>query len=330
MKSKKLSIIKSFLVMTILGTFFITGCKKIERSDELNIGYFNNITHSQALLMKSEGILEEKLGEDVSINWTAFNAGPMEVEALLSGSIDIGFIGPVPALTAGSISEGEIKVLAGVSKGGSVLVKREGTDINSAADLAGKIVAVPQLGNTQHLCLLDILERAKLKTDTDGGNVAVVAISNADVGNAMSRGDIDAAIVPEPWGTTLLENGAKLVLDYDEICYEGDYDVAVVVVRNSFLEHNPDIVRTFLDAHRQMTDELNSRKKECMQRVNNEINEATGKLLNDSVITDAYGRIGFYAEYNMASMDLFLELIKKNEIVKKVPEEVDYYVNNFE
>ena len=77
-------------------------------------------------------------------------------------------------------------------------------------------------------------------------DVTISAVANADVANVMARGDVDAALVPEPWGATLLQQGAKMVLDYDEIYLKGQYDVAVVVVRKEFMENNPDMVEKFL------------------------------------------------------------------------------------
>ena len=50
----------------------------------------------------------------------------------------------------------------------------------------------------------------------------------------MDQGNVDAALVPEPWGSTLVKNGAEIVLDYNEVYMEGNYPVAVVVVRNEF------------------------------------------------------------------------------------------------
>ena len=164
------------------------------------------------------------------------------MEALFAGDIDIGYIGPVPALSANVKSQGDVQILAGATKGGAVLIQRKGAGIRSVENLAGKSVAIPQIGNTQHLSLLKLLKDNNLKPVTEGGNVTVNAVANADVANIMQRGDIDAALVPEPWGATLLEQGAEMVLDYQQIYLEGQYDVAVVVVRKEFMESNPELV----------------------------------------------------------------------------------------
>ena len=191
----------------------LAGCGKSSGDKELTIGYFNNVTHAQALYMKATGSMEEVLPDGMKVNWTAFNAGPAEVEALFAGDIDIGYIGPVPAVTANVKSKSDVKILSGVSKAGAVLVKSPESEIQSAADLDGKTVAIPQIGNTQHLCLLKLLEDNGLSPADKGGTVNVTAVENADVMNMMDQGNIDAALVPEPWGTTLEKNGAQIVLD---------------------------------------------------------------------------------------------------------------------
>ena len=66
----------------------LAGCGGGGNDDnEVNIGYFNNVTHAQALYMKANCTLEEAFGEDTSVAWTAFNAGPAEVEALFAGDM---------------------------------------------------------------------------------------------------------------------------------------------------------------------------------------------------------------------------------------------------
>ena len=321
--------IKYLLVLAatvlLLGT--LTACGGGSNDNEVNIGYFNNVTHAQALLMKANGTLEEAYGDDITVSWTAFNAGPAEQEALFSGDIDIGYIGPVPAITANSKSEGDIQILAGATKGGAILVTRSGSDIESVADLAGKNVAVPQIGNTQHLCLLNLLAENGLAPTTDGGDVTVSAISNADVANTMERGDIDAALVPEPWGATLLEQGAEMALDYDEIYLGGDYDVAVVVVRKEFMEEHPDLVATFLEAHQAATEEINSDLDTALVTINGELDESTGKSLSDSVIKEAFTRIKVSSDLNKDAINGFAEISLGQKFIDEIPSDDSLYVS---
>lgn len=324
MKLYKKVLLLGALTISAIGLIGCGGSR--ESSNEVNIGYFNNITHAQALLMKTENILETSLGEGIEVTWTAFNAGPAEVEALFSEDIDIGYIGPVPAVNANTKSQGDVRVLTGATKGGAVMVKRSGSDINGVADLAGKTVAIPQIGNTQHLSLLQLLSGNGLKPVTNGGDVNVTAVANADVANMMDRGEIDAALVPEPWGATLEEKGAELLLDYDEIYMQGQYDVAVVVVRKEFMEENPEIVDAFLEAHEEATVKLINEKEVSLQKINAELQSATGKSLSESIINQAFERIIIDTTLNQESIRGFAQILVDEKIISDMPNEAELFV----
>ena len=301
----------------ILVTILLSGCGGKKDESEVTIGYFNNITHAQALIIKSENTLQNALGEDIKVKWTAFNAGPAEVEALFSGDIDIGYIGPVPAISAYIKSKGDVQILTGATKAGSILVKRKDVQINNVSDLADKVVGISQIGNTQHLILLQILSENNLKPKTEGGNVTVTAVANADMENAMERGDIDAAIVPEPWGASLLEKGAEMVLNEKELYQNGEYDVALVVVRKEFKEKYPEIVKEFLKQHEAATLVLNDKKEYALKEINKELEKETGKKLSDTIMKDAFNRIGVSNKLNKDSIQRFGEISKEQKFINE-------------
>ncbi len=75
------------------------GSSKIEGLASVKIGYFGNLTHATALVGREQGLFQKELGA-TKADYATFNAGPSEIEALNSGSIDIGWIGPSPRSTA--------------------------------------------------------------------------------------------------------------------------------------------------------------------------------------------------------------------------------------
>lgn len=285
----------------------------------LHVGYFPNITHTQALVMKADKSLEESLADKAKVEWVSFNAGPAEVEALFAGDIDLGYIGPVPAINANVKSKGDVRIIAGATQAGAILVKRQGAEISSVGDLDGKKVAVPQFGNTQHLCLLNLLSENGLKPLSDGGTVDVVAVANADVANMMDQGNIDAAFVPEPWGATLLDKGAKMVLSENQVYLDGNYSVAVVVVREEFRKEHPDIVKTFLEQHENATLYINENPKEAREKVNEEIYRATQKKLEDSILEDAFLRIKVDSGINRESIEGFADIGLEQGFINGLP-----------
>lgn len=297
----------------------------------VRVAYFPNITHSQALVMKNKKTLEEKWGDKCNVSWTSFNAGPAETEAIFAGEIDLGYIGPVPALSANAKSNGEVKIISNSTDAGAVLLKRKDAGIKSVADLAGKKIAIPQLGNTQHLCLLNILEENNLKTVDEGGDVTVSASANADILNLIDNGSVDAALVPEPWGTTIEKNGnAEVLLDEKEVFLEGNYPTAVVVVHQDFMEKYPDLVKDFLQAHEDTTVYINDNQDEAMGIVNTEIESVTGKSLADDVIKGAFTRMSISTALNQEAIMKFGDISKKEGFIGEVPEEKNVFTTKFD
>src|SRR2546423_9382248 len=64
----------------------------------LRLGYFPNITHATALVGVARGIFADKLGPNVKLETSTYNAGPAAVEALFADAVDATYIGPNPAI----------------------------------------------------------------------------------------------------------------------------------------------------------------------------------------------------------------------------------------
>lgn len=316
-----------FLPLTLLA-MLVTGCGSggTDEQTDVRIAYFPNITHTQALVLKNQGTLEEAWKDRCQVEWTSFNAGPAEIEAVFAGEIDLGYIGPVPAINANVKSDGDVKIISNATNAGAVLLARNGAGITSVADLAGKKIAVPQVGNTQHLCLLDLLTQNGLKTVDQGGDVTVSASSNADIVNLIDNGSVDAALVPEPWGTMIENNGnATVLLDYDELFLNGDYPTAVVIANGDFLEKHPDLVKEFLQMHKDATLYINEHTDEALTLVNEEIADVTGKSIDTDVIKNAFARIDATADINKDAVMTFAQISLDEGFTDSIPEESDVF-----
>lgn len=313
---------KCIYVVSILLLVILAGCSKKEEENKVKIAYFPNITHSQALYMKSKGLLEKKLGEDFTVEWHSFNAGPSEIEALFAGEVDLGYIGPVPAINGYVKSKGDVQIIAGATNAGAVLVTRPDAGITSIADLSEKTVAIPQIGNTQHLSLLNLLSENQLKAKTSGGTVNVIAVANSDVLNMMDQKQIDAALVPEPWGSILeKQGGANILLDYNEVWRNGDYSTAVVIVNKDFLEKHEDIVLKFLEVHKEATLYINENKSEAAAIINEEIKSQTQKEIDPDILESAFERIVVSEKISEESIYAFAQIEQEEDFIQELPEE---------
>lgn len=311
---------KGFLTFILFAmVMFISGCGKEENT--LNVAYFDNITHGQALIMKSQNMLGNTLGNDMKVNWFSFEAGNSLVEALFSKDIDIGYIGPVPAVIANIKSKGDFVIISGAAKGGTVLLAKKGMNIRSVRDLKGKNVSVPSIGNTQHLLLLQLLKENGLSAKSEGGDVNIIEANNADVVNLMNSGDVDAAIVPEPWGSMITQkNVAETVLDYGEIWNNGDYVVATVIVNKEYMESHKDVVEKFLEAHIRATDYIVQYPNEAAKVMNNQLKEDTGKEIDNEIILDSLQSISFSYDLGKESVFEYADTCKSIKFISNLPE----------
>jgi NitT/TauT family transport system substrate-binding protein len=259
----------------------------------LRLGYFPNFTHAQAIVGLARGTFKDALGANVTIESKTFNAGPDEITALFAGQIDIAYIGPSPAVNGYIKSKGDdVRIIAGAVNGGAELIVRDAAGIKTAADFANKKVASPQLGNTQDVALRKWLSTNALNAKEQGGNVTVIPTSNADTVTAFQKGDIDAAWVPEPWGTRLInEAGGKLFLDEKTLWPNQQFPTALVIARTDFLTKHPDVVLNFLRAHVETTQWIAANPADAKKLVNDGLQVLTGKALNQATIDGAWSLI---------------------------------------
>jgi len=263
-----------------------------DSADTLHLGYFDNVTHAPALVALEGGLLKKRLGS-VGLETSIFNAGPAEVEAILSGSIDAGYIGPNPTVTAFVQSHGAVTVISGVASGGASLVVKP--SIKTVKDLKGKTLASPQLGNTQDVALRSYLKKHGLKTDTTGGgDVKILPQDNAVSLQAFQQGAIDGAWVPEPWATRLVtEGGGKVLVDEKSLWPGGKYVTTDLIVRTDFLKENPGIVKKLLQANLDAIDLIETKPADAQKLVGDRIDSDTGKPLAATLITASFENITF-------------------------------------
>jgi NitT/TauT family transport system substrate-binding protein len=261
----------------------------------VRLGYFPNVTHAPALVGVQEGLFTKELEPlGAKLETKTFNAGPEATEALFADALDITYIGPNPAVNAFQKSNGEaVRIVAGSTSGGAKFIVKP--EINSAADLEGKVVASPQLGNTQDVALRTWLADQGLSTDTTGGgDVSIKPQANADTLAAFQNGEIAGAWVPTPWDTRLVEEaGGKVLVDEASLWPEGQFATTVVLVRTKFLEEHPAAVAAVLRGHIASVAAIAADPAAAQKAANTEIEAVTGKPLKESLIAASFGELTF-------------------------------------
>lgn len=147
-------------------------------------------------LLKARGTLEKRLAPlGVSVTWTEFNAGPVQLEALNVGSIDFGDVGEAPPIFAQAAGAPLVYAGATVPRPRlEALIMPKASAIRSVAELKGKKIALNK-GSNVHYFLVKLLEKNGLKY----GDVQPIFLAPADARAAFERGAVDAWVIWDPF-----------------------------------------------------------------------------------------------------------------------------------
>lgn len=263
-------------------------------ADTVRIGYFPNLTHGTALVGDEKGIFQKELG-GTKATYAQFNAGPSEIEALNSGSIDIGWIGPSPSINGYTASQGKnLRIIAGSASGGVKLVVNP-KKIKTLKDVKGKKIATPQLGNTQDVAFLNWINEQGWDVDAQSGkgDVSVVRTDNKITPDAYKSGSIDGAWVPEPTASKLVAEGAKVLLDESGLWPDKKFVITNVIVSQKFLKEHPDVVAAVLRGSVKTNAYINAHPDEAKQVANAKLKKLSGKALDAAVLDPAWESIRF-------------------------------------
>ena len=192
-------------------------------------------------ILKGRGTLEKRLAPlGVSVTWTEFNAGPVQLEALNVGSIDFGDVGEAPPIFAQAA--GAPLVYAGATvprpKLEAVIVPK-GSAIRSVADLKGKRVALNR-GSNVHYFLVKLLEKHRLAY----GDVQTVFLAPPDARAAFEKGAIDAWVIWDPFLAAAQKTlDARLLADASGVVQNRAY----YFTSREFTTRNPDVLKIAID-----------------------------------------------------------------------------------
>jgi NitT/TauT family transport system substrate-binding protein len=258
-------------------------------ASELRLGYFANVTHTTPIVGVAKNFFSAELGS-TKLSTQIFNAGPAEMTALLSGKLDAAYVGPSAALNAYVKSNGSgLTIVAGAENAGAELVVS--SKITSIADLKGKTLASPQLGNTQDVALRYWLkQQGYATTQQGGGDVKISPTDNATTLTLFEAGKLDGAWVPEPWASRLVvEGGGHVLVDEKTLWPGGNFSTTNLVVATSYLKAHPQTVKALITGQVKANAWVTANPTGAATLVNTTIKSLTGKALKDAVIARAWG-----------------------------------------
>ncbi|MEV4346814.1 ABC transporter substrate-binding protein [Actinoplanes sp. NPDC049596] len=187
--------------------------------------------------------------EGLDVTLETAQGGAAIVPGVVSGQFQFGFSNTTSLLLASSQGLPLKVVSAGVASTGetgkdfgAVIVKKD-SPIKTAADLAGKRIAVNTLKNINTTTVNKVVRDA----GGDPSTIKYVELGFPDIAAAVAKGDVDAGQVVEPFLTIAAGQGDRQVVSN----YAGtdpDLMVGLYFTSQQFLSKNPEVAQKFTAA----------------------------------------------------------------------------------
>ncbi|WP_032392299.1 MULTISPECIES: ABC transporter substrate-binding protein [Nocardiaceae] len=204
------SVLRTLAVLSI-AALTLGACSSEEDTDApasgVTLTFGDQVKGLQVLAEASDAFA----GADYGIEWAQFQGAAPLFEAVKGGSVDTGYAADLPTLQAISAGVPIKSVAAFKSDGnGNVIIAREGSGVNSVADLKGKTVTVSSAkGSIAEYLLVRALEEAGLSYS----DVTIQYLLPTDAQAAFVSGNIDVWATFGIFGNIGLSRGGTLLVD---------------------------------------------------------------------------------------------------------------------
>ena len=225
------------------------------QAETLRVGYIPVLGASPIFIVDKQGWAK---AADLDLKLTAFESGPLMIQALASGTLDVYVAGVAPLGVARSKGI-DIKVVAATAveemtvaagpklatyfKPG-VTPAQALADFKAASGKAARLATQPP-GSVPHTTLVNWLNNV---TKSDPANFEIVPMGIDATQNALLSGAVDGATIREPADTIVTQRNPAIKI----VALGGDmFDHqpgTVVAVSGAFLGRNPKGVQSLVDA----------------------------------------------------------------------------------
>ena len=200
--------------------------------------------------------------EGQKIQYEVFSQANMLLPKLIKGEIDIGFLPPNVAAKVYNAGNGKI-VCAAVSGNGMLYLLTKDSSIKSLADLKGRelSVAVAGAGATPEYMFRYLLEKNNVREGSFPNSLYLnMSIPTADIAAALISGQVQCALVPEPFATVACTKDKSVIRAVDiqkEFASAGGsktFPMTLIVVNADYLKNHEKEVEAFLSEYKKASD----------------------------------------------------------------------------
>lgn len=245
-----------FITLLMVAAVFISGCaapeeETAENVTEITFGYQPSTHQIAYMTAKEKGFWAENLAPFgiEEVNEKQFPTGAPEMQAMLSGHIDVAYVGAAPFVKARS--EGlDAKIVAAVQIQGSDLVLRPEIEYEGPEDVKGLKLATFPPGTIQDTLLRDWLRNNGIDPEED---VSIAPMGPGDAITAISAGQVDGVFLPHPAPSIIESEGnGRSVVSSGQM--QDEHACCVLVVSGELIGDNPELVQEIVRTHVESTE----------------------------------------------------------------------------
>ena len=261
-RKKSLLIVSMILIMTLMA---FTGCgtqaeEPAELSAPVNIACMNGPT--------GMGMVDLMGNENYNIE--VFQAPTDAVPKIISGEIDVACVPSNLAAVLYNKTEGQIVSVSPMVMG-VLHILGNGVEAANLSDLKGQTIVSAGQGGTPEYALQEVLQNAGLEM---GKDVKVEWLaSHADVNAKLLSDEGTIAMVPEPFVSAALAQGAGKVTDLFDMntlwseATGQDFPMGVLIARRDFVENRASDLSILLNNLAASIEDVNSASDEVAQKI---------------------------------------------------------------
>lgn len=188
MKSKTNKMALTLLLLSVI--IITTSCAANTQNETLIIADQFGLAYAPIEIMKAKDFLRQELDEagarEIDIEWKRMGNTTSMREAMVSGDLDIGFVG-IPPFLIGRDNGMDWKIISGVSESPSALITTD-TSLKGIVDITeNHRIILPQPGSIQHILLAMYAENEL--GDAKIFDQSLLTMAHPDGLVAMSTGD---------------------------------------------------------------------------------------------------------------------------------------------
>ena len=307
------------LVLAVAVALAVAGCGSSDDSgsgaasggtSQVKVGIIPIVDVAPIYLGKQKGFFSSR---KIELTLESGQGGAAIVPGVVSGQFQFGFSNITSLLIASTrglplkvVSNGVASTGKDKADFGGVVAKD--ASIRTAADLAGKRVAVNTLKN-----IGDSTIRASVrKAGGDPSSIKFVELAFPDMPAALQAGRVDAIWVVEPFLSTSLGQGGRLIAS-NYVDAAPDLTVAVYFTSQQLIEKDPDLVKRFTEAMTESLAYADAHPDEARQVL-------TSYTKIDPAVIQKLTLPKWPPQINRASVETLAALALKDGLVTKPPD----------